>query len=242
MHHNISGGKGTGSSLTKLLPAVFSCGIGLLMITSGCATVSGVLIGNIVDSSTADFENLDVKNIKVIDWHTSLELILGDSAFLKGEFEGFINSDSSNTPGRGILPYADEMIDVAFFTGPSRKYFFKSFYYKMSNNEVYPVIRLGTKGEDLVQDLHQCPYIVRADGDTVRSEQILRLYGNSDYKGQSIILRDPLNVVHVPVEKIRTVTIVREKNALKYGLIAGVLIDIAWFTYLHFWFKAHPLE
>jgi hypothetical protein len=218
--------------LKRLLLGILAGAIGLLLVTGGCATFTGVAIGGLYDNLSSDTEKLNVQNIKVLNYDTPLELILKDSTFLQGDFEGFVNSDSSAESSNRILPYRNETIDIYFATGSHQKFFFRSFYYRTSNNEVFPALRLGTKADDINQNMHESSFIVRANGDTVSSQSILKSYATNDYRGQSIVVRDPLIVISVPVNHIQSVTIIKEKNGIKSGLIIGALFDIAWYIYL----------
>lgn len=214
------------SILLKVLPIAFC----LLLLSSGCATMSGALIGGVSDIATSDTENLAVKNIKTLNWKISLELVLADSAILDGDYEGFVGDKSNNSDSITILPEYKETVDIHDTSGVHRKYFFKGFYYQTLNNTVTPMLKLGTTTDDVAKSLSEYDEIICADNDTIYPIQILREFGKAAPKRVSVVLNNAVLVRQVPFSAIQQATIVRNKRGLITGLVYGAVIDLAYWT------------
>jgi hypothetical protein len=214
------------SILLKVLP-IACC---LLLLSSGCATMGGALIGGVSDIATSDTENLAIKNIKTLNWKTTLELVLADSAILDGDYEGFVEDKSNTSDSIKILPEYKEMVDIYDSSGVHQKFYFKGFYYQTLNNAVTPMLKLGTTADDVARSLGECREIICANGDTIYPEPILREFGKAAQPGVSVVLNNGVLVRQVPYGAILQATIVRKKRGLVTGLTYGAVIDLAYWT------------
>lgn len=214
-------------SLFVLGAGVWACS---LLLICGCASMGGALIGGVTDIATSDTESLSVMNIKTLEWKVSLELILKDSRTIQGDYEGFAAGDSGKSNSPAILPARNEIVDIYDSSGVHRNYLFKAFYYQSLNHAIIPMLRLGTTADDLSKPLSECPVIIRADGDTIRPETILREFGRTTPENLSVVISNPVAVLNVPYGSIAEATIVRKKKGLVTGLTYGAFIDIAYWT------------
>jgi hypothetical protein len=201
----------------------------VMLIVGGCATTTGIIIGNLVDSSTSELNTLDKNSIKFVDWHMPLELVLIDSTRLSGKFEGIVESDAGSA-NDSKFPFRDEIIAIYFTSGPIQKFRFKSYYYQLSNHEYGPIFRLGTTGDDFNLRLRDVLSIIRANGDSVSSDSISAVLESSDFSKRCFVLKNKIKTDIVPIKTISRVKQIKHTNGVLFGLLAGVMIDIALYT------------
>jgi hypothetical protein len=197
-----------------------------------------VIIGGATDASTPETDKLNTRYLTALTWKSNIEMVLNDSTYLNGQYEGMVGGDSSNS----ILPDRDETIEVCFINNNRQKYYFRSFYYQISNYEILPVFRLRTTGDDVIQNLHECRCIIRANGDSTGVDSILHRFSSFDYGGHKLLLRDPGNLIAVTVERISAVSILKNKKALETGLLIGVIIDALLYVWLRWDLQHNHLQ
>lgn len=210
------------------------------ILLTGCATVIGFSIGSAIDRHKKPYNSILETEYRGLAYGKKIRLTLADSTIQFGKFAGFsgFKRQGIDELSGPFLPCRGDSIKIIDLYGRARITKFGALYYKTDNNELMPYIELDDKSQWVAFKTGLFSAIINSDGDTLAIDSISAKLGDPERNsGLGIIIKDENEISIYPVSEIEKMGVDSNPRGSKYGLLSGVILDIAWYSLIYLFLK-----